>query len=122
MYKPIYENCIKNTNSIDNAVGARRLLYDLLRKKSQCNKQGYNLVFYYKINHSVKLNAVKDIETVISNMDHIYASFYSLLTTKYRCSCVKTANNGDDIASSTSWLLAQDNMYAKDYLEMLLFR
>ena len=119
MYKPIYENCIKNTNSIDNAVGARRLLYDLLRKKSQCNKQGYNLVFYYKIDHSVKLNAVKDIETVISNMDHIYASFYSLLTTKYRCSCVKTANNGDDIASSTSWLLAQDNMYAKDYLEML---
>ena len=119
MYKPIYENCIKNTNSIDNAVGARRLLYDLLRKKSQCNKQGYNLVFYYKIDHNVKLNAVKDIETVISNMDHIYASFYSLLTTKYRCSCVKTANNGDDIASSTSWLLAQDNMYAKDYLEML---
>lgn len=119
LYKPIYENCIKNTNSIDNAVGARRLLYDLLRKKSQCNKQGYNLVFYYKIDHSVKLNAVKDIETVISNMDHIYASFYSLLTTKYRCSCVKTANNGDDIASSTSWLLAQDNMYAKDYLEML---
>ena len=119
LYKPIYENCIKNTNSIDNAVGARRLLYDLLRKKSQCNKQGYNLVFYYKIDHNVKLNAVKDIETVISNMDHIYASFYSLLTTKYRCSCVKTANNGDDIASSTSWLLAQDNMYAKDYLEML---
>lgn len=119
LYKPIYENCIKNTNSIDNAVGARRLLYDLLRKKSQCNKQGYNLVFYYKIDHSVKLNAVKDIETVISNMDHIYASFYSLLTTKYRCSCVKTANNCDDIASSTSWLLAQDNMYAKDYLEML---
>lgn len=119
LYKPIYDNCIKHTNSIDNAIGARRLLYELLKKKAQCAKQGYNLVFYYRIDHNVKLNAVKDTETVISNMDHIYASFYSLLTTKYRCSCIKTASNNDDVTSSTAWLLAQDNMYAKDYLEML---
>ena len=119
LYKPIYENCIKNTKSIDNAIGARKLLYELLRKKYQCSQEGYNLVFYYKVDPSIKLNAVKDTETVISNMNYIYASFYSILTTKYHCSCIKTASNSNDVNSSTSWLLAQDNMYAKDYLEML---
>ena len=119
LYKPIYEYCIKNTNIIDNAIGARRLLYELLNAHNSYHKKGYNLVFYYKIDPSVELRSIKDTETVINNMEHIYASFYALLTTKYHCSCIKTASNSNDITFSTAWLLAQDNMYAKDYLEML---
>ena len=55
----------------------------------------------------------------INDMNNIYASFYALLTTKYCCSCIKTAGNAEEINSSTFSLLAKDNMYAKDYLEML---
>lgn len=119
LYRLIYENCIKNVNDTDNTVGAKRLLVSILKEREEYRKKGYNLVFYYRVDPEVDIKSVKGRDMAINDMNNIYASFYALLTTKYCCSCIKTAGNAEEINSSTFSLLAKDNMYAKDYLEML---
>lgn len=119
LFKYIYDNCIYDIEITSRAIKARKLINQLRMLAREYESKGQSIIFYYRRDPKVQLPYGYSDDTFNDVMESLYVSFCIVLTTFYGCKCVIHNSIQQLYMFNYSCLLAQDNMYVKDYLTML---